>query len=114
MSVAAIFEVGGDALIRRGITGGGVLVIVLGFVVLGSYGIVVNLSGLDFSRMIGVYVGLFTLVSMIFGRYFFGDKGSTTMWLGVGLVLLGSLVIQFGVRGETKPTANAMIQPNKP
>jgi len=113
MSVAAIFEVGGDALIRRGITGGGLVFVILGFLVLGSYGIAVNLSGLDFSRMIGVYIGWFTLVSMLFGRYVFGDKGSPTLWFGVGLVLLGSLVIQTGARREDKAKAALSGQANE-
>jgi len=113
MSVAALFEVGGDALIRRGITGGGLVFVILGFLVLGSYGIAVNLSGLDFSRMIGVYIGWFTLVSMLFGRYVFGDKGSPTLWFGVGLVLLGSLVIQTGARREDKAKAALSGQANE-
>ena len=47
---AAALEVGGDALIRKGMRGGGLALIVLGFVVLGSYGVVVNVLELDFSR----------------------------------------------------------------
>jgi len=39
---AAILEVGGDAIIRRGLRGGIVWFIVLGFVTLGCYGVVVN------------------------------------------------------------------------
>jgi drug/metabolite transporter superfamily protein YnfA len=103
MLLAAAFEVGGDALIRKGITGGGLFFVVLGFVVLGSYGVLVNLSGLDFTRMIGAYIGWFTLVSMLFGRFFFGDRGSTATWVGVSLVLVGSLVIQLGTQKEPKP-----------
>jgi len=113
MCVAAIFEVGGDALIRRGLTGGGIAFVVLGFLVLGSYGVVVNLSGLDFTRMIGVYIGWFTLVSMLFGRYVFGDRSSGTMWLGVGLVLLGSVVIQVGARRENNPTDSVSYRPKE-
>ncbi len=106
MLLAAAFEVGGDALIRRGITGGGLFFVILGFVVLGSYGVLVNLSGLDFTRMIGAYIGWFTLVSMLFGRFFFGDRGSTATWIGVSLVLLGSLVIQLGTHKEHKSEAS--------
>ena len=66
----------------------------------------VNLSGLDFTRMIGAYIGWFTLVSMLFGRFFFGDRGSTATWIGVSLVLLGSLVIQLGTHKEHKSEAS--------
>ena len=103
MVVAALFEVGGDALIRRGITGGGIALAVVGFVVLGTYGVVVNQIGLDFSRLLGAYVGWFAVVSVLFGRYIFGDRLSTSTVLGVALVLLGSTVIQLG--SKSSPTA---------
>ncbi len=98
MILAAIFEVGGDALIRRGLTGGGISLIVLGFIVLGTYGVVVNLIGLDFSQLLGAYVGWFALVSMLLGRFVFGDRFTAPMWLGLALVLTGSLVIQMSPR----------------
>src|SRR5690348_12432992 len=96
MILAASFEVGGDALVRRGLNTSGVLLIVGGFLVLGTYGIVVNLVRLDFSRLLGAYVGWFALVSILFGRIVFGDRVPGTTWAGLGLVLLGSAVIQLG------------------
>jgi len=96
MVLAAVFEVGGDALIRRGLNVGGALLILGGFVVLGTYGILVNLVGLDFSRLLGAYVGWFALVSVAFGRIVFGDRVPASTWMGLGLVLAGSFVIQFG------------------
>ena len=98
MIVAALFEVGGDALIRRGITGGGIALIVVGFVVLGTYGVLVNLIGLDFSKLLGAYVGWFAVVSVLFGRFVFGDRMTGSLWAGLALVLAGSLVIQTGSR----------------
>jgi len=99
MLVAAVFEVGGDALIRRGLTSGAALYVVVGFVVLGTYGVVVNLIGLDFSRLLGAYVGWFAAVSIIAGQLFFGSRATPSLWLGLALVLVGSLVIQLGTRG---------------
>ena len=96
MLVAAAFEVGGDALIRHGLTRGGLAYIVIGFVVLGSYGVVVNLVNLDFSRLLGSYVGWFALVSVVAGRLFFGGTSSPSLWVGLALVLGGSVVIQLG------------------
>ncbi len=96
MALAAVFEVGGDALIRRGITGGGIILIALGFVVLGAYGMLVNLLGLDFTRMLGAYVGWFAVTSFLVGRFYFSECASTATWAGVVLVLVGSLVVQFG------------------
>jgi small multidrug resistance family-3 protein len=94
--LAALFEVGGDALIRAGLRGKGYLLIALGFGVLGSYGIVLNQIAIDFSKLLGAYVGLFALVSVLFGRLVFSETIPTSTWLGLGIVLAGSAVIQWG------------------
>lgn len=61
---AAALEVAGDAVIRLGMRGGGVALVVAGFLVLGSYGIVVNRLNIDFSRLFGAYVELFAIASV--------------------------------------------------
>jgi len=94
--LAALFEVGGDALIRAGLRGKVYLLIALGFWVLGSYGIVLNQIAIDFSKLLGVYVGLFAAVSVLFGRFLFHEAIPTSTWLGLGIVLVGSAVIQWG------------------
>jgi drug/metabolite transporter superfamily protein YnfA len=71
MLVAAAFEVGGDAFIRAGLRGRGALLVAVGFAVLGSYGIIVNLLPMDFSRLLGAYVGFFAIVSILCGRLIF-------------------------------------------
>jgi drug/metabolite transporter superfamily protein YnfA len=95
--VAALLEVGGDAAIRRGLRGGGWLFIVTGFVVLGTYGLVVNSAkSWDFSKLLGVYVAFFALVSILCGRYIFRESIPASTWIGLGLIVIGGLVIQFG------------------
>lgn len=94
--VAAVLEVAGDAVIRKGLRGSGAVLIALGFVVLGSYGVVVNLLNLDFSRLLGAYVGVFAVTSIAFGKIVFGDKVPPSTWIGLVVVLLGSLIIQYG------------------
>lgn len=95
--VAALLEVGGDAAIRRGLRGGGWLFIVAGFVLLGFYGLVVNTSkSLDFSKLLGVYVAVFALVSVLCGRYIFRESIPSATWIGLSLIIMGGLVIQFG------------------
>ncbi len=96
---AAVLEVLGDALIRRGIRGGGALLIVFGFVVLGSYGVLVNMLNIDFSRLLGAYVGVFALVSIVTGRVLFRDAVPPSTWIGLAIVVSGSLVIHFGRGG---------------
>jgi small multidrug resistance family-3 protein len=94
---AALFEVGGDAAIRRGLRGGGLLFILAGFVVLGSYGLAVNsVRSWDFSKLLGVYVAFFALVSILCGHYIFRESIPASTWFGLSLIIIGGLVIQFG------------------
>ncbi len=93
---AALLEVGGDAAIRRGLRGGGVAFIIAGWMALGGYGLVVNSVKWDFSRLIGVYVGFFALVSVLAGRIVFKESVPSTTWLGLGLILVGGAVMQLG------------------
>lgn len=95
--VAALLEVGGDAAIRRGLRGGGLLFIVAGFAVLGSYGLVVNSAkSWDFSKLLGVYVAFFALVSVLCDRYIFRESIPASTWVGLSLIIIGGVVIQFG------------------
>jgi drug/metabolite transporter superfamily protein YnfA len=96
MLVAAAFEVGGDALIRRGLRGAGPLLVAVGFVVLGTYGIIVNKLDLDFSKLLGAYVGFFAVVSICTGRFVFRDVIPTSTWIGLAVILAGSVIIHVG------------------
>ncbi|MFI5336218.1 MAG: hypothetical protein ACHQ5A_05520 [Opitutales bacterium] len=94
--VAALLEVGGDASIRRGLHGGGLLYIILGMAVLGSYGLVVNTVKWDFSKLLGVYVAFFALASVLCGRFVFKEAVPVSTWVGLALIVAGGLVIQWG------------------
>jgi drug/metabolite transporter superfamily protein YnfA len=93
---AAILEVGGDALIRKGLRGSGLVLIVAGFVVLGCYGLVVNIVRWDFSRLLGVYVAVFAVISVLAGRVFFREHVPISTWIGLAVIVAGGLIIQFG------------------
>jgi len=97
---AAILEVAGDALIRKGLRGGAVVLMIGGFAVLGSYGIIVNLVPVDFSRLLGAYVGVFAVVSVLGGAAVFAERIAPATWGGLALILIGSLVIHFGAQPE--------------
>jgi drug/metabolite transporter superfamily protein YnfA len=96
---AAILEVAGDALVRKGLRGSGWALVALGFAVLGSYGIVVNLLNVDFSRLLGAYVGVFAVVSVVIGRLCFHEAVPASTWIGLGVILAGSLIIHLGRPG---------------
>jgi drug/metabolite transporter superfamily protein YnfA len=94
--LAAVLEVAGDAVIRVGLRGRGIALVAAGFAVLGSYGVVVNLLQLDFSRLLGVYIGVFALVSVLAGRIVFQDRVAVSTWVGLAVILAGSAIIHFG------------------
>jgi drug/metabolite transporter superfamily protein YnfA len=96
---AAVLEVVGDALIRKGMRGSGVVFIGLGFAVLGTYGVVVNILNIDFSRLLGAYVGIFAAVSVLIGRFLFQDHVPVSTWAGLAVILGGSLIIHLGRSG---------------
>jgi small multidrug resistance family-3 protein len=95
---AAVLEVGGDAVIRKGLRGGGLALVAAGFVVLGCYGVVVNLVQWEFAKLLGVYVGVFAAVSVLCGRFVFGESVPVSTWVGLAIILGGGLVIQSGAR----------------
>ncbi len=93
---AAVLEVGGDAVIRKGLRGGMVWIIIAGFVILGCYGVVVNTVKWDFSRLLGVYVAVFAVVSVMAGRFVFKETIPVTTWVGLAIIVVGGTVIQMG------------------
>jgi multidrug transporter EmrE-like cation transporter len=88
---AAVLEVGGDAVIRKGLRGGSLGIVVVGCVLLAAYGLVVNLAKWDFSKLLGIYVTVFALVSVLFGRFLFREDVPIAIWADLGLILAGGL-----------------------
>ncbi len=93
-ATAAVLEVAGDAAIRKGLRGGGLAVIGVGVAVLGTYGLVVNLVPWNFSKLLGVYVGFFAIVSVVVGRVVFGEQIRLSALVGLTLIIAGGLVLQ--------------------
>jgi drug/metabolite transporter superfamily protein YnfA len=93
---AALLEVGGDAVIRRGLRGHQLPLVLAGCVILAGYGVLVNWVKWDFSKIFGVYVGFFALAGVLFGKIVFREKIPPATWLGLALIIAGCLVIQFG------------------
>ena len=93
---AAILEVSGDAIVRAGMRGRGLAVIGIGCVLLAAYGVVVNRLDLDFSRLLGTYVAIFAVTSVVIGRVVFHDRVPRSTWAGLTVILIGSAIIHFG------------------
>jgi drug/metabolite transporter superfamily protein YnfA len=93
---AAVLEVSGDALIRWGLHGGRWPYILAGMMVLGGYGLLVNQIRWDFSRLLGVYVGVFALISVLAGKWVLREHVPLSVWVGLSLIIVGGLIIQFG------------------
>ena len=91
--IAAAMEVGGDALIRSGLKGGGGLLIALGAAVLVSYGIVVNLTALDFGRLMGLYIVMFFVVSQLAAILFFRERPPLPVLVGGAVVIAGGVTM---------------------
>ena len=96
--VAALLEISGDALIRKGLRSSGLLFIAVGIVTLGCYGLIVNSVKWDFSKLMGVYISVFAVISILFGRFVFKESVQSSTWVGLIVIVLGGLIIQFGQR----------------
>jgi small multidrug resistance family-3 protein len=90
--LAASLEVGGDALIRIGLRGQSYL-IAAGAVILFGYGVLVNKSGLDFNRLMGVYIAVFFVVSQTISLVLFKQIPDDRIILGGGFIVAGGLLI---------------------
>jgi drug/metabolite transporter superfamily protein YnfA len=94
--VAAVLEVGGDAVVRKGLRGHRLVFMLTGCAMLALYGLIVNSVNWDFSRLLGVYVAFFAILSVLYGRFFFHEEIPASTWVGCALIAAGGLVIQFG------------------
>ena len=72
------------------------LLALLGFAVLGSYGVLLTWVSVDFSRLLGAYVGIFALASVLAGWIFFHERIAPSTWIGLAVVLVGSVIMQLG------------------
>jgi drug/metabolite transporter (DMT)-like permease len=93
---AAILEVGGDAVVRKGLRGGSLIFIIIGVTMLGGYGLVVNMVKWDFSKLLGVYIAVFALIGQLFGHFVFQEKIPIANWIGLIVIIGGGTIIQFG------------------
>ena len=90
--LASVLEVGGDALVRIGLHSYGYS-LAAGAFALVAYGVLVNQSGVDFNRLMGIYIAVFFVVSQVISYLFFKQIPDDRMLLGGGFIVTGGLVI---------------------
>ena len=67
----------------------------IGALLLIVYGLVVNLSKLDFSKLMGVYIAVFFVVSQIIAVTIFKEKIHPPVLVGGALIIAGGCVMTF-------------------
>jgi len=92
--LSALLEVGGDAGMRTGLQGKQIGFIV-GAVSLVVYGLVVNLSKIDFGKLMGIYISIFFVVSQILAVLVFREKIHASVLIGGALIVAGGCVMTF-------------------
>ncbi len=90
--LAAVLEVGGDALVRIGLHSYGYS-LAAGAFALFAYGILVNQSGVDFNRLMGIYIAVFFVVSQAISLILFKQLPDDRLILGGGFIVAGGLLI---------------------
>ena len=98
---AAIAEIGGAYLVWIGVKEDkGVLVVALGMLTLGIYGLVAALQpDANFGRVLAAYGGVFIVGSLAWGMAFDGFKPDRFDLAGAALCLVGIAVIMYFPRG---------------
>jgi drug/metabolite transporter (DMT)-like permease len=92
--VAALLELGGDAGVRLGLRGRAWGFFV-GTLALIAYGFVVNVSRWDFSRLMGVYIAVFFIVSQLLAVAIFRERLHLPMLVGGAFIVAGGLLLTF-------------------
>jgi hypothetical protein len=90
--LAAALEVGGDALVRIGLHSYG-YPLAAGAFALFAYGVLVNQSGVDFNRLMGIYIAVFFVVSQVVSLILFKQLPDDRILLGGGFIVTGGLLI---------------------
>jgi drug/metabolite transporter (DMT)-like permease len=89
---AAFLEVSGVAMMRLGLQRNSWL-LPAGIAGLAAYGIVVNHGGVDFGRLMGVYIVVFFVVSQTIGALFFHQTVHPRTIVGGALIVAGGAAI---------------------
>jgi small multidrug resistance family-3 protein len=95
--LAAVFEAGGDAIVRVALHTSAIwlraLLLVLGAAILFSYGYLVNAPAWDFGKLLGLYVVFFFVIAQNVSWLVFNQPPGPSVVIGGALIVSGGLVI---------------------
>jgi len=95
LAVAALLEIGGDALIRRGLLSGRGMFLGAGALILVAYGFAVNTDrAIDFGRLMGIYIAVFFVISQFVATVVFGERLTPLLLLAGSLIAGGGIILQ--------------------
>ena len=92
LTLAALLEVGGDALVRIGLRSYGYPLAAGAFTLI-AYGVLVNQTSVDFNRLMGIYIAIFFVVSQTISLILFKQVPDDRILLGGGFIVTGGLLI---------------------
>ena len=97
--LAAVFEAGGDAIIRKALhLPAGVsrfMAFGAGAAVLFLYGLTVNAPDWDFGKLLGIYVVFFFVIAQAISWLVFHQPPTAATWIGGALIVAGGAVLGY-------------------
>jgi hypothetical protein len=95
--VATTLEASGDAIVRMGLdqesAGPRAALFLAGAALLFGYGLMLNLTPLDFGRVVGLYVAMLFVVWQIISFISFRSVPTLPILLGGALIVAGGLIV---------------------
>jgi small multidrug resistance family-3 protein len=91
--IAALLEVGGDAIVRWGLKEGRILGFILGAVVLLTYAVLVNTPKWDFGRLLGIYIAIFFIVAQLVSIIVFKETFRFPTLIAGVLIVSGGIIL---------------------
>ncbi len=100
LAMAAVFEAGGDAILRTALRSSHpstrVLLFLLGAGALFAYGCIVNAPPWNFGQLLGIYIVFFFVLAQVISWLAFGQPPSRALLAGGALIVSGGIVLAFG------------------
>jgi drug/metabolite transporter superfamily protein YnfA len=95
--IAALLEVGGDAIVRNGLKAptsfSRVGFFFIGALVLFAYGYIVNAPPWDFGNLLGVYIVFFFIAAQLISFFLFQTRPSISTLIGGAFIVVGGVII---------------------